>query len=270
MPDRPPASATAASTSASSATPAARRSRSASARATDPAFPRYPRLPVLECPGHEPRRPADAGAGTLRPPRRQAGARAQRARRSRATTRPIATTSSAAEVLAEDDESDQRGDRRLQAHQHAERRPWQAPQRLELERVGDRRAQHRDREADRQQPRRQQVEPPCGDARRQDQRSRSTRPSPGPGPRPPGNSRPTRWREHDVGGPEARRRAAQAARRAASSAPPGVGREQHDPGRGERHPDEVGRRREAAIATASGPTNSSVTAIPSGIRSSAR
>jgi hypothetical protein len=25
---------------------------------TDPAFPRYPRLPVVECAGHEPRRPA--------------------------------------------------------------------------------------------------------------------------------------------------------------------------------------------------------------------
>ena len=40
-----------------------------------------------------------------------------------------------------------------------------------------------------------------------------------------------------------------------------------DPGGGERDPDQVERRREPAIATPSGPTNSNVTAMPSGIRS---
>ena len=43
--------------------------------------------------------------------------------------------------------------------------------------------------------------------------------------------------------------------------------EQHDPGRREQHPEPVERRREPATATASGPANSIVTAMPSGIRS---
>ena len=49
-----------------------------------------------------------------------------------------------------------------------------------------------------------------------------------------------------------------------------VGREQEDAAGGEQRPRAASSRlREPAIATASGPTNSSVTAIPSGSRSSA-
>jgi hypothetical protein len=52
------------------------------------------------------------------------------------------------QVLREGEEADRRRDRRLEAHQHAEDRAGQAAQRLHLEGVRDRRAQHSDGGAD--------------------------------------------------------------------------------------------------------------------------
>ena len=57
------------------------------------------------------------------------------------------------QVLAEHDEPGRRGHRRLEAHQHAEHARGHPPQRLQLERVGDRRRQHRRRRSRRRAPR---------------------------------------------------------------------------------------------------------------------
>ena len=103
------------------------------------------------------------------------------------------------QVLTEGDEADQRRDRRLETHQHPEDALRQASQRLQLERVGDHRAEQADADAGRQQCRRNRSPPP--------RRRRTGRAAP---PRSPSRSpvRPRRGRpadphtEDDVGGPE--------------------------------------------------------------------
>ena len=171
------------------------------------------------------------------------------------------------EVLAERDEADRRRDRRLEAHQDPERAARQAPQRLELERVGDRRAQHRDREPDREEPEIEQVRAARRDPRHEDQRAgdhhRERQPLPA------GERAPDPRREHDVGGPEPAGDQRQDDPEQVEVAA-GRGGEEHDPGAGEQRPHQVEPAAEEAIATPSGPMNSKVTAIPSGIRSSAR
>ena len=91
-----------------------------------------------------------------------------------ATTSRIATISRADEALAEQHVAGEGRHPRLERHEHAEDAGGHPPQRLHLERVGDRRREHRDRGAGGEDPRHQQLGARIGDPHRHEQRGATT------------------------------------------------------------------------------------------------
>ena len=155
------------------------------------------------------------------------------------TTIAIAVSSRAPSVLAEHDEAGQRGDRRLERHQHAEDGRRQPPQRLELERVGQHRRRERDDERRAEQVGRRERAAALDEAGREhDQRADRHR------ERQPRAARERLRRCAWTGGcrPSSRAAAEQREQHAerVDRAAARVG-EQHDPGRGEHDPDAVER-----------------------------
>ena len=181
------------------------------------------------------------------------------------TTSPIAIQSRSGEVLAEHDEAGQRGDRRLERHQHAEHALRQRAQRLDLERVGQHGRGDRDREQGAEQLGLEELGAGVGDPERRDEhRARHHRDRE---PAAAGEERAGALGEHDVGRPQRaggeRERDADAGRATRPSSRRGRGC------RPRRAPPTAGRAAAARATTArpSGPMNSNVTATPSGIRS---
>ena len=143
-----------------------------------------------------------------------------------------------AEVLPEHDEAGERGDRRLERHQHAEDRLRDPPQRLELERVRQHRRRERDDERRAEQVGLAERAAALDEAGREhDQRADRHR-----------ERQPRAARERlagalgqvDVGDPASGRREREQHAEAVDRAAARVG-EQHDPGRGEHDPDDVER-----------------------------
>ena len=155
---------------------------------TDPALPALSR--ACRCTsvraGYEPREPggrrersvardAQASTGAGAPRRARARRRSPRpparSRPPRAVLRPWPSTTRPTSAATA-------GSRLISTPKVALRQP---PQRLELQRVGDRRAEHGDREPDRQEPGPSSSPPPPSTPDREQER-RPRRPSPAPGP----------------------------------------------------------------------------------------
>ena len=182
------------------------------------------------------------------------------------TTSPIATQSRSREVLPEHDEARQRGDRRLDRHQHAEHAPGQraAAPRSRASRAAPRR---------RARPRAARRAARAAAGRRRRRRSRTARRAPRP--------RPSRWPARCRRGTP--RRCAGRARCTPPTARRRRARTRPRPGRASRrssrrargcptaanatHTRSSGSPRERRRRAPSGPMNSNVTATPSGIRS---
>ena len=172
------------------------------------------------------------------------------------------------EVLAEDEEAEQRRDRRLEAHDHAEQRRRQPAQRDQLERVGQQRDQQREPDAGEQHLGREQLgararRRPTGSATSAATHERDREPLE---PRP---ARADPLGQQDVAPPSTRPRRTRSATPAGVErlARPVAERQQRDARAREQRPSATSRAwREPASATPSGPRNSIVTATPSGIR----
>ena len=195
-------------------------------------------------------------------------------------TQPIAIHCGTEQRLAEQHDADQRGDRGLQAHPDAEDPRRDPAQRLELEPVRDHRGQQPDRQPAGRAPRACSSAGPAlataaGVTTTAATTIAMTRPD--DAAEPPAGGRG----QQDVAGPRRRPRPARRApRRQAPSADASLAAaepghadarraEQRDAGAASITHTRSIRRRDDATATASGPRNSIVTAMPSGILANA-
>src|SRR5215213_6837942 len=172
--------------------------------------------------------------------------------------------------FSEDDQAGEGGYGGVETHQDAEDTSREFAQGFELQRVRDGRGEHRHAEAGEEELRIEQgVACACYPERKEDERPYAERDYK---PRPTRESAPRAGGEEDVGGPQASGQEREGHTHRSRSIPPSTlrGASRRIPAAASTTHSRSSNRREPATATPRGPTNSSVTATPRGMRSKAR